>query len=425
MLLSNQPPKGTADWFPEEFVVRKYIFDTWRKVCLRYGYEEYLSPLVEAAEVYRAKSGDEVGGKELVTFKDLGGRELSIRPEMTPSVTRMVTQIYASTPKPIRYFSIANFMRNEKPQRGRNREFWQLNVDLFGAESILAEEEICALALDIMLAFNPPRHSFKLFLNNRKLIEGVLVAANILPIHQVEVVRLLDKYEKLDYDSFLAALGKLDVLPSSGEILAKFLEAKSLDELVVAIPELVDNDGVLELRKIMKSLDNLGYGEFVQFKSSIIRGFDYYDGLVFEIFDNHPDNRRALFGGGRYNGLASLFTNKTFPGIGFAPGDETLKLFLESWHLLDRIKEDTKREVYYIPLLGMDLADDCFKLAHELRQKDFEVIVGLDEIKLTKALEYANKKDLPYLVIYGHDEKALRVYKIKNMKTGEEKTVAI
>ena len=159
-VLSNQEPKGTQDWSPEEFLLRKYIFDTWRRVCLRYGFEEYLTPLVESAEIYRAKSGEDVGGKELVTFTDLGGRELSIRPEMTPSVVRMLTKNYASSSKPIKYFSIANFMRNEKPQRGRNREFWQLNCDIFGSESFLADLEILQMALDLVLEFDPPQNSF-------------------------------------------------------------------------------------------------------------------------------------------------------------------------------------------------------------------------------------------------------------------------
>lgn len=155
-------------------MIRKYIFDTRRDVCIRFGYEEYLAPLVEDADIYRAKSGEDVGGAELTLINDRGGRDIAVRPEMTPSVTRMVTRRYTQLPKPVRYFSIANFYRNEKPQRGRNREFRQLNVDMFGSTSLYADIEILQLAVEVMLAFNPPEHSFQVFVNNRQLINDFL-----------------------------------------------------------------------------------------------------------------------------------------------------------------------------------------------------------------------------------------------------------
>jgi histidyl-tRNA synthetase len=144
-MLSNKPPKGTSDWFPEEYSIRKYIFDTWRRVNVQFGYQEYLTPILETADIYRAKSGEDVGGKELLVIEDRGGRELAMRPEMTPSVTRMVSRTYMQEPKPMRLFSIANFWRNERPQRGRNREFWQLNTDIFGSVSLNADWRFCRL----------------------------------------------------------------------------------------------------------------------------------------------------------------------------------------------------------------------------------------------------------------------------------------
>jgi histidyl-tRNA synthetase len=420
MPLSNQAPKGTADWFPEEFTIRKYIFDTWRQVCLSYGYQEYLTPLVESAEIYRAKSGEDVGGKELVTFTDLGGRELSIRPEMTPSVTRLVSQVYDAVPKPIRYFSIANFMRNEKPQRGRNREFWQLNVDIFGATSQSADIEVLQLALDLMLAFEPPRYSFIICLNHRALIEGLLNLVCPTPQHKTSVVRLMDKWLKLSWQDFASALTELSVDKSSQEKIKLFLSATSPLELLKHLPELADNQGIIELNQIITTLTNLGYGEYLEFKPSVIRGFDYYDGMVFEVFDNHPDNRRALFGGGRYNGLAGIFGAKSFPAVGFAPGDETTRLFLESWQLLDIIKYKTSREIYYLPLLAEDLRLKTVLLARTLRQQGQEVLTGLEEQKLNKALEYANKAGVAKLVIYGIYEDSMAMYKIKDMVSGQE-----
>jgi len=420
--LSNQEPKGTRDWLPEEFLIRKYIFDTWRKVCLRYGFEEYLTPLVEGADIYRAKSGEDIGGKELVTFTDLGGRELSIRPEMTPSVTRMVTKVYAASPKPLKYFSIANFMRNEKPQRGRNREFWQLNCDTFGSDSLAADIEILQLALDLMLEFNPPKKSFSIAINNRKLINTVLElsgADKLSKENKTLVVRTLDKWVKLAPSDIKERLVEAGLEPDGIEILEKFMTSASLDELLNALPQLKDDAGILETISIITALQDLGYGDWLEFNPAVIRGFDYYDGMVFEVFDHNLENNRAMFGGGRYNGLAEIFGEKNFPAVGFAPGDETTRLFLESWNLIDQIA-GTRPEKYYLPLLSSSLLPKFNVLAKKLRAQGMNILVGLEEQKLGKALELANKKGISQVIIFGEEEAVKGVYKIKNMTKGEE-----
>ncbi|NCN99836.1 histidine--tRNA ligase [Candidatus Falkowbacteria bacterium] len=423
-ILSNQEPKGTRDWLPEEFLIRKYIFDTWRDVCLRYSFEEYLTPLVESAEIYRAKSGEDVGGKELVTFRDLGDRELSIRPEMTPSVTRLVTKIYRSSPKPLKYFSIANFMRNEKPQRGRNREFWQLNCDIFGSDSLRADQEILQLALDIVLEFDPPADSFVLYLSSRKLLENVLELSgsnSLTADDKINVVRILDKWNKLKESEINERLEKTGLTESGLMLLKKFMSVRSLEDLAEQIPELKNNDGFKEVASSLDFLKNLGYGDWVEFNPAVIRGFDYYDGLVFEVFDNNPANTRAMFGGGRYNGLAEIFGEKNFPAVGFAPGDETIRLFLESWNLLDVVKKQ-QAEKYYLPLLNVSLSADVSRLAKELRGQGLAVFVGLEEQKIAKALEFANKREMAKVVIFGEAELEQGVYKIKDMLSGEEIT---
>lgn len=422
-VLSNQEPKGTRDWLPEEFLVRKYIFDTWRRVCLRYGFEEYLTPLVEGADIYRAKSGEDIGGKELVTFTDLGGRELSIRPEMTPSVTRMVTKVYAASPKPLKYFSIANFMRNEKPQRGRNREFWQLNCDTFGSNSLEADIEILQMALDLMLEFDPPQDSFVLAINNRKLINAVLElsgAAKLAATEKTFVIRTLDKWEKLNQAEIKERLLEAGLNERAIEILEKFMASTSLEKLLKELPELKSDLGVIETAKILESLEDLGYGDWIEFNPAVIRGFDYYDGMVFEVFDKNPENKRAMFGGGRYNGLAEIFGENNFPAVGFAPGDETTRLFLESWEMLDKAKEE-KPKKYYLPLLASNLRGELNRLAKALRGQGLNILLGLEEQKVGKALEFANKKGLAGVVILGEDEIAQGIYKIKDMVSGEEK----
>lgn len=416
--LSNQPPKGTSDWMPEEYKIRKYIFDTWRKVCVSFGYEEYLTPLVEYAEVYRAKSGEDVGGKELTTFTDRGGRELAIRPEMTPSVTRMVSRVYGNAPKPLRLFSIANFMRNEKPQKGRNREFWQLNADIFGSDSITADIEVLQIALEIMKSFNSPAGSFTLYLNNRKLIDYILdQVAAVSAETKVGVVRLLDKWQKLSEDELVKALKELGLEDLQIEKLKLFMQSQNGEELLQNLPEVNGSEGYSETVLIEKRLSELGYSEFIRFNPSIIRGFDYYDGMIFEVFDNNPENKRAMFGGGRYNGLAGIFGGSSFPAVGFAPGDETTRIFLENWNL---IPDNLGENVYYLPILSESLMDKTSKLAQKLRAEGLQVILGLEEQKLGKALEYANRIQSDYVVILGEDEQSRGVYVVKDMNSGEQ-----
>ena len=239
---TNLPPKGTSDWMPEEFRVRKYIFDTWRKVCKSFGYQEYLTPLVEYAEIYRAKSGEDVGGKELTTFRDRGDRELAIRPEMTPSVTRMVSRIYENSPKPLRFFSIANFMRNEKPQKGRNREFWQLNCDIFGSDKLNSDIEVLQLALEIMRAFNAPKESYTFYINNRKLIDFVL--DRIIKVEtstRVDLVRVLDKWNKLNEEDLVEIFKDLNLSGFQVENLKLFMKSQNGVELLQNLPDISES----------------------------------------------------------------------------------------------------------------------------------------------------------------------------------------
>jgi histidyl-tRNA synthetase len=408
--LTDIPPKGTYDWLPNEFEVRKYIFDTWRKVCLKYGYQEYLTPLVEYADLYRAKSGEDIGGPELTVFEDRGGRELAIRPEMTPSVTRLVSKIYTSYQKPIRFFSIANFYRNEKPQRGRNREFWQLNFDMFGSEGLLSDLEILQMALDIMLAFNPPKGSFTLYLNNRKLIDAALPKVDSAT--KQDLIRILDKSEKLSTDDLKQRLTEIK------------LTTTQIDQVLDYCNGNYDFESLTEYKvckDIITNLTNLGYGEWIKFKPNVIRGFDYYDGMVFEVFDNNPQNTRSMFGGGRYNGLASIFGKESFPAVGCAPGDETTKLFLESWNILPKnISGKTK---VLVTIFSPELVNKSLELAKFLRDKDINTELYPDAgAKMEKQLKYANNKNIPYVLILGPEELANGAVKIKNMQTGEQKT---
>lgn len=404
------------DFFPEQMRLRRYIFDTWRRVCEQFGYEEYQTPLLEEAALYRAKSGDEVGGKELFTLMDQGERELAIRPEMTPSVTRLVARRYQQWPKPIRLFNISNFARQERPQRGRNREFWQLNFDIFGEDSLMADVEILTMALEIMLAFNPPERSFVVRINSRVLLQEVLTdIVGVSTDIQQDVTRLMDKSGKLAPEAFIAAAEEIGLTSEQIAKLQEFLALEGIDHQTLS-----NSDGLQQVEFLLNQLAELGYPEWaVQFAPSLVRGFDYYDGMIFEVFDTNPENSRSLFGGGRYNGLASLFGVENFPAVGCAPGDETLALFLDAWGLAPDLSD---QRTVYVPALSDDVGY-YFTLGRELRQQGLVVVNGLNAVTVGNALSEANKKGYDWVLIAGEQERQQGVFGLKNMQSGDQVTV--
>jgi len=420
--LSNLPYRGTVDLFDQELKTRQYIFDIWRQTCLSFGFQEYLTPLLEPAVIYETKSGEDVGKKELYTLTDLGGRRLAIRPEMTPSVLRLVSRIYSSSPKPLRLFSIANFMRNERPQKGRSREFWQLNADIFGSDSNLSDTETISLALSIMNNFQAPSNSFSLYINDRRLVDQVLTDVVGLKKAQLSTIgRILDKFSKLSRPDFTQTLTDLGLDSQQIKTIISFLESDT-NSLINNFPQLKDNPGYKNIIQLIKNLEQVPLAESVIFQPSIIRGLDYYDSMVFEVFDNHPDNRRSLFGGGRYNGLADLYGGQPIPAVGFAPGDVTTKLFLEQNSLLP---QDQTSISIFLPILEQKLTQDTFSLASQLRDLDLPVTTTTEVTSLNKALQQANKQEFSFIIILGEKEVEQNQVTLKNLETGQQQTLPL
>ena len=323
--LSTQSYKGSRDYYPEDKRIQNYIFSTWRKVAESFGYEEYGAPLLEPLDVYAAKTGQEIVNEQTYQFIDRGGRNVAIRPEMTPSVSRMVAARRQEIAYPARWYNIANFMRYERPQHGREREFWQMNVDMFGVEGPEADAEIITMADAIMKAFDAKPHMYTIKVNNRKLINYMM--ADYLQLDAVQsqlMTKLFDRKEKISHEDFkdqaIDIFGE-EMAAEGLRKIAKLLSAKTMAELP---HELLESEVVKDVRSLFTLLHENGVTN-AKFDISLMRGFDYYTGVVFEVFDNHPDNKRSMFGGGRYDGLVGLFGAEPVPTVGMAPGGTTME----------------------------------------------------------------------------------------------------
>jgi histidyl-tRNA synthetase len=422
MALSTQPYKGARDFYPEDKRIQKYIFGKLREVVERYGYEEYDAPIIESFDLYAAKTGEEIVNEQTYSFEDRGGRKVALRPEMTPTVSRMVAARRQELAYPLRWYSIPNLWRYERPQKGRLREHWQLNVDLFGVEGVAADEELVVLTDSIMRGFGSKQNMYKVRLNDRRFMNYLL--HEYLQMDEVQsysVSKLIDRMHKMEKADFIA---QLDVLctPSQREAgLSERLLALLNATDVAELPEdLRDHESLHELKTMLSNLAERGITNAV-FDPTLMRGFDYYTGIVFEVFDNHPDNNRSLFGGGRYDGLVSLFGVEPVPTVGFGMGDVTLADFLNSHELLPKLTPETH---VYAVLIG-NVAEKASQYIGELRQNGVNVAVDITGRDVGKQLKTADKKGIPFALIIGEEELGSEQFKLKNLHDGTEETHGI
>lgn len=418
--LSSQPYKGTRDYYPEQKRVQNYIFATWHRVSQRFGYEEYGAPLLEPLEVYAAKSGQELAGEQTYTFMDRGNRTVAIRPEMTPSISRMVAARRQEMAYPARLYSIANFMRYERPQRGREREFWQLNTDIFGVEGALPEAEIIAMGAEMLKAFGATDDMFTIKINNRKVINFMMAQYLGLDAIQAQLmIKLFDRKNKISNEDFrdqaIEIFGE-QTAPSGLAKISALLSAKNMSELPV---EIRDNSAVKEVQELFTLLERAGVKN-ATFDITLMRGLDYYTGTVFEVFDNHPDNNRSLFGGGRYDGLVGLFGAEPISAVGMAPGLTMTELFLETHKLLPQLSSTTE---VYVVVLG-DTLKGATKLASDLRSEGVNTELDITGRKLDKQIKTAIKKHIPFMVFVGDDEIAKEIYSFKDTASTEEQKLS-
>ncbi len=394
--LSTDSYKGVRDFYPEDQAFLNSIFATWRQVCERAGYVEYEASILEPSELYKAKGAEneEMVNEQTYTFTDRGDREVTLRPEMTPTVARMVAAKRRELGFPLRWYSIPNCFRYERPQRGRLREFWQLNVDLFGSRSLAADGEIIGVAYGIMRAVGGSESDFVIKLGSRTYINHIIADTGLTEEQGKKLLGLLDRKAKIssvDFDRELEALGV----------------NKSLLE-----PSNVPAD----IAELLEKFQAAGINNIV-YDPSIVRGFAYYTGIVFEVFDTHPDNNRALFGGGRYDNLTQLFDDEALPGIGFGMGDVTIRDFLEVRGLLPTFVPPTQ---VYVAVTDPALAYAAQTLAGQMRQGGVNVAIDFGERKLGDQIKTATKHKIPWLVVVGQNELESGVFTVRNLESGSE-----
>lgn len=411
MTLSTQPYKGARDFYPEDKRVQKYMFQVMRDVVERFGYEEYDAPLLEPLELYLSKTSEEVVNEQTYAFEDRGGRKVTIRPEMTPSVSRMVAGRRQELAYPARWYSIPNLWRYERPQRGRLREHWQLNVDVFGIAGIEADHEVIQVADSIMQAFGAPRDTYTIRINSRELVNSFLHdVLQLTPDQSAPVIRLIDRMHKMERSAFNVAVAEL--VGEKQTLLVAFLDSESVAHLPNGIKDHASVGELLRLERLLQANGVLN----VKFDPTLMRGFDYYTDIVFEVFDTDPENNRSMFGGGRYDGLVGLFGVDPVPTVGFGMGDVTLQNFLESHGLLPELKPETDLAVI---LLG-DVYEQAQVYLKQLRQAGINVTVDSTGRKPDKQIKSVVKKDIPFALFIGEAELTSGQFTIKQLSTGAE-----
>jgi histidyl-tRNA synthetase len=417
MALSTQPYKGARDFYPEDKRLQNFIFSKLRETCERFGYEEYDAPVLEPTDLYLAKGNQEIIDEQTYTFKDRGDRSVTMRTEMTPTLSRMVAGRRQELAYPLRWFSIPNLWRYERPQKGRLREFWQLNADIFGVTGIEAELEIIILADELLKSLGAKPEMYDIKLNSRKLMDYVLGDyMGLDEVQRTSFSRLIDRMHKIDHAAFIAQADAL-CSPSQREQgaveqLLDVLAAKRFGQLP---QKLQQHESIAELQQLLERLEAGGITN-VHFDPTLMRGFDYYTDIVFEVFDTDPDNNRSMFGGGRYDGLVGLFGVEPIATVGFGMGDAVLAEFLKGHGLMPAVP--TKTDIYAV-IVG-DVLPRAQKPIQDLRGMGLNIAVDLSGRKIGDQFKIADKKGIEYALIIGENELNEEQYTLRNLHNGEE-----
>lgn len=400
--------RGFDDFYPDKMSARLWLFEKMRQASRLFGYEEYEGPALELFALYTTKSGEALVKEQTFILKDQGGKKLALRPEMTPTLARMVAQKQEELIKPIRWFSIGPRWRYEKPQKGRSREFYQWDVDLVGIESPEADAEVIAIACEFfkLVGLTPKEVTIKV--NNRRLIEQKLNFIEIPKQKISEVIRAIDKKGKMeakDWEEYLTSIS------------LNKLQIKDLEEILKDKDFATESE---ELTALFSTLSDLGYEKYVEFDPTVVRGLDYYTGTVFEATDRKQE-LRAILGGGRYDNLVEVVGGKRLSGVGFAVGDKVIEAVLRQFKKWPTIRPSEAK--FLVTVFSESLYRNSLKIAQLLRSNGYPTELYLTIDDLDKQLKYANKKNIPFVLILGPNESEKNTVTLRNMRTGEQKEI--
>jgi histidyl-tRNA synthetase len=412
---------GFRDFPPEDLAVRTHVFDAWRRVSRRYGFMEYDGPPLEPLELYVEKSGQEIVG-QLYSFRDKGDRDVSLRPEMTPSLARILAERSRALPKPIRWFSIPQLFRYERQQRGRLREHFQWNVDIVGEEGVTADAEVLAVAIDGLRELGLTDQDFRARVSDRRLLAALLGAAGVPSDRTLAAFGVIDKVEREGADKSRDRLATETGLDKAAAGRVLDLLRGGLDDVAAQFGE---SEAVAaeisRLREYLGMLAAMGLGSFVELDLKIVRGLAYYTGIVFELFDRKGE-LRAICGGGRYDRLLELVGGEPLPAVGFGFGDVVLTELLRERSLLP----ETGRAVdYYLVIVGEGLRPRALALAHALREQGRSVVYSLKPQPVGKQFKGAGTEGAREVIVLGPTEVANGMAVVRNMASGEERQVTL
>jgi histidyl-tRNA synthetase len=415
------PVKGTRDFYPPQMAIRNFIVDGWKKVSLRNGFEEYDGPIFEYLKMYQIKSGDEIV-EQLFSLTDRGGRELALRPEITPTLARIVNQQINSLPKPIKWFSVPRLLRAERPQKGRLREFFQWNIDIIGIDEPLADTEIIFTTVDYLRNVGLTPKDVIVRISSRKLLAAVLKSYGVPDEKLESLYVVLDKKAKLPDETFEQMLA--EQVPDK-ETLAKilaFMKTDSLPELGELIKDESEESAAFkEIQEVLNTLQIMGVGDFCLYDPSIVRGLAYYTGIVFEVHDAIGD-LRAICGGGRYDNLLRDFGGPSISATGMGMGDCVLEILLRNKGLLDKLLPSQKID-YFVACIGK-IDDEALRIITELRSMGHSTNFSYKAGGLSKQLKEASAQNARKCIIIGEEELKENKITIKDMATGEQKLIS-
>jgi histidyl-tRNA synthetase len=405
--ISTESYKGVRDFYPEDARIQQYIFETWARTAESFGFERYDASILEPSALYKAKGAEneEMVNEQTYTFTDRGDREVTLRPEMTPTIARMVAAKQRELSLPLRWYSIPNLFRYERQQKGRLREHWQLNCDIFGSDHITSDIEIIALANQTLINFGLSSDQFVISINDRALMERKYKAIGLNQNQIIDLTRLNDRRNKISFTDYKTQLNKIT---NDG----------TLDEEIILLLDKSD-----EQTDVIIGLEELGITN-VTFDKSLARGFDYYTGTIFEAFaldDEGKPTGRSLLGGGRYDDLTKLFNQESVSGIGFGMGDVTLKDLLVEKDLIPKSVKQTGTDLIIIPM-SAEQNLEAQKIALELRTCQLSVMTDLSTRKVAKKFNDATKNGAKYAIVLGKSEIETGKLTLKNLHNDDETT---